>query len=56
MEGLDLQLRHESITDADVDIIVNAANTVLAHAGGIAGHIQKMAGDGLYNYCRNIIA
>ncbi|MFM7851093.1 MAG: hypothetical protein ACKO96_04055 [Flammeovirgaceae bacterium] len=51
MNGLTLELRHESITDANVDVIVNAANTVLAHAGGIAAHISNLAGPGFDRHC-----
>jgi len=49
--GLELELLHESITDAKVDVIVNAANTVLAHAGGIAAHISNLAGPEFDRYC-----
>ncbi len=49
--GLELELLHESITDANVDVIVNATNTVLALAGGIAAHISKLAGPEFDRFC-----
>jgi len=36
-----------SIVEADVDVIVNAANSRLAHGGGVAGVISRAAGPGL---------
>lgn len=50
--GLELELLHGSITDANVDVIVNAANAVLAHTCGIAAHISNLAGPKFDRYCK----
>ena len=39
-----LSLRKGDITDEDVDAIVNAANTGLAHGGGVVGAILRKGG------------
>ena len=39
-----LKIVHGSITDLDVDCIVNAANDKLQHGGGVCGAIFKAAG------------
>jgi O-acetyl-ADP-ribose deacetylase (regulator of RNase III) len=39
-----LSLRHGDITDEAVDAIVNAANSGLAHGGGVAGAIVRTGG------------
>jgi O-acetyl-ADP-ribose deacetylase len=42
--GHKLQLVHGDITDENVDAIVNAANTYLAHGAGVAGAIVRRGG------------
>eukprot|EP01090_Pellita_catalonica_P021589 TRINITY_DN8123_c0_g1_i1.p1 TRINITY_DN8123_c0_g1~~TRINITY_DN8123_c0_g1_i1.p1 ORF type:complete len:366 (-),score=81.11 TRINITY_DN8123_c0_g1_i1:279-1376(-) len=42
--GLTLQIRHGDITEEHVDAIVNAANSHLAHGGGVAGAIRRAGG------------
>ncbi len=42
--GQVLQVRQGDLTQEDVDAIVNAANTHLAHGGGVAGAIVRRGG------------
>jgi O-acetyl-ADP-ribose deacetylase (regulator of RNase III) len=46
-EGFEVQLVKGSILDQKVDVITNAANNGLKHAGGIAGVIVRAAGQEL---------
>jgi len=43
-DGIEVQLVKGSILDQKVEVITNAANNGLKHAGGIAGVIVRAAG------------
>ena len=42
--GITIRVIHGSILDADVDVIVNAANSLGVMGGGVAGVIKRAAG------------
>ena len=45
-----LRIRKQSITEMDVDCIVNAANSQLRHGGGVCGAIFAAAGARAVSY------
>jgi len=49
-----LELMRGDITEMDVDVIVNAANTALQLGGGVAGAIRRKGGLRIQEECNNI--
>ncbi len=51
-----IEVVQADLTTQDLDAIVNAANSMLAHGGGVAGAIARAAGPELQFACDELIA
>ncbi|XP_025094892.1 poly [ADP-ribose] polymerase 14-like isoform X2 [Pomacea canaliculata] len=54
-EGPRVHAVQGDITHLNVDVIVNAANELMDHAGGLAGHIVLKGGDEIQKECYRIL-
>jgi len=55
LNGVKLELAFGNIVKERVDAIVNAANSMLNHGGGVAGAIKAAAGPALVKECEDIV-
>ncbi len=49
------EIKNGNILNEDTDVIVNAANGMLSHGGGVAYAIANAAGERLYDECNSYI-
>ena len=55
LNGITLEILYGDILNVSADILVNAANDRLDHAGGLALHIRNAAGEAFLNECKDWI-
>jgi O-acetyl-ADP-ribose deacetylase (regulator of RNase III) len=53
---MDIELRQGSVTDADVDVLVNASNTLLQLGSGVSGAIRIACGRGYQAFLDQVCA
>lgn len=54
-KGVKISVVRGDITEEDTDVIVNAANGILQHGGGVAQHIAKKGGSIIIQESESII-
>jgi O-acetyl-ADP-ribose deacetylase (regulator of RNase III) len=52
---ISIAIQYGDIADAREDVIVNAANSMLEHGGGVAGALSQAAGPVLQKESRNLV-